>query len=80
MAIDAYSEGLDFAEQALCYEYTIQKLAGVTAEELVLLAVATDLESGRAKSPLLAEKISDIAVSEQQEGIGTVIRILVISK
>jgi len=40
-----------------CYEYGIQKQAGVTAEEIILLAVSLDIESGMSNSPLIGEKI-----------------------
>jgi hypothetical protein len=51
-------------ESCRCYEYTIPKQAGVTPEELILLAVTLDIESGMNNSPLLAEKIKQIAVIE----------------
>ena len=36
-----------------CYEYTVNKQSGVTAEELVLMAVYLDLENDASPSPLL---------------------------
>ena len=50
----------------------------MTPEESVLLAVASDFQSGMAKSPLFDMKISEIAVMTQQVGHETALRILVI--
>ena len=62
----------------LIYEYTLQKFAGMTPEESVLLALAFDFDSGMARSPLFDMKINEIAVMEQKVGHETALRILVV--
>ena len=45
------------------YEYQIQKIAGMTAEECILLAVALDLQKRKANSSiLLTHHITEMAV------------------
>ena len=56
----------------------MQKLAGMTPEESVLLAVAFDFDSGMTNSPLFDRKISEIAVMEQKVGHEIALRILVV--
>lgn len=62
--------------QGTCYEYAITKTMGVTAEELVLTAISLDFASS-SSSPLLQDKITDIAVAEVEKPMHTTVRILI---
>ena len=46
----------------LCYEYSVPKLVGMSAEECVLLAIALDLECGTQKCSILMNDLVEIGV------------------
>ena len=60
-----------------CYEYFVQKLMGMTAEECVILAIALDFHMGKDKPPLAGD-VTEIATMEQESGAMTYVRILVV--
>ena len=63
----------------VCFEYTLLKQTGVTAEEIVLLAAYLDLENDMAPSPLLGMPIREVGIIEQEQDMQTIIRILVVT-
>ena len=66
------------SKDTACYEYFVQKLIGMTAEECVLLAVALDFHRGCSKSPLAASPIVELATCESENDALTFIRILIV--
>ena len=54
-------------------------MVGVSPEEVVLLAVALDLEAGSIKSPLFQDGSLEVGVSVVSKGHSEVIRILVVT-
>ena len=65
------------APNSSCYEYSVQKFMGMTAEECVILAIALDFHMGKDKPPLAGE-IAEVATMEQESGAMTCVRILVV--
>ena len=63
----------------LCYEYCLPKIIGCTPEEVVLFAVALDLENGAVKSPLFQDGSLEVGISVVSTGRCEVIRILVVT-
>ena len=63
----------------LCYEYCIPKMVGMSPEEVVLFAVALDLEAGAIKSPLFQDGSLEVGIQVVQKGMTEVIRILVVT-
>ena len=63
----------------LCYEYCLPKIIGCSPQEVVLFAVALDLESGAVKSPLFQDGSLEVGISVVSKGLSEVIRILVVT-
>ena len=76
----ACSEYRKLAESKnLCFEYSVPKMVGMTAEECVLLAIAMDLEFGKTESPLLSDGIIEIGIQVYFNGMMDILRILVVT-